>query len=84
MRAVALHGVADDVQRGDLRDQLERELAALPVRIDDRQDLFLAEFPHLVQYLDLVLGQLLLHQKVVGASSSPDIVDELECRGIGH
>src|SRR6266481_6287751 len=83
-RAVALHSVADDVQRGDLRDQLEREFATLPVRVDDRQDLCFAELTHLLQDRDLFLRQLLLHQKVVSASSSSDIVDEFERGGISH
>jgi hypothetical protein len=45
--AVAEVVVADNVERRKFRDQLERELTAFPVLIDDRQDFRLAESPDL-------------------------------------
>ena len=73
-RAVARHGVADDVQRGELGHQLERELAPLPVRVDDRQYLGFGELPHPVQQPQLILGQLVFHQEVIGLTGEPDVL----------
>ena len=40
---VTVDRAAGDAELGDLRDELERELLALPVVVDDRNDLAVAE-----------------------------------------
>src|ERR1700722_20859849 len=74
--AVAEVVVADNVERRKLRDQLERELTAFPVLIDDRQDFRLAESPDLGEDLLFLFGQLILHQEVVGLPGKADVLDE--------
>ena len=84
-RAVARHGVADDVQRGELGHQLERELAPLPVRVDDRQYLGFGELPHPVEQPQLILGQLVFHQEVIGLTGEPDVLRQRgDCCRHGH
>src|SRR3712207_3882814 len=52
--AVALDGAAGDAELGELGHQLEGELGALPVVVDPRGDLLLAEGAHAVADLDLL------------------------------
>ena len=83
--SVILHvPVADDAQFGDLRNEFERKLAALPIGVDDRQDLRLAEPAHRIKQFLLVGGELFLHQEIVGAARVSDILDEFEGYGIRH
>src|ERR1700757_4793968 len=68
--------VADNVQRGEFRDQLERELAAFPVVVDDRQDLGLAERPDLGHDLFFLVSQLIPHQEIVRPPGTGDVLDQ--------
>ena len=56
--------------------QLERELAPLPVRVDDRQYLGFAELPHLVHQLQLIVGELFFGLEVIGLTGQPDVLGQ--------
>src|ERR671910_313132 len=53
---VSLYGVTTDTERGKLRDQLKRELAALPAVGHDGDDLSVRERPYTLADLALLLG----------------------------
>jgi hypothetical protein len=64
--AVALDRAACQAEPGDLRHELERELGALPVVVDDRRDLAGAERAEAVADLAVGVGEQLVRQVHVG------------------
>ena len=78
--AVAVDRPARHLQRRDLRDQLERELRPLPVAVDDRRDLLLAERAQPVPDPALVVGELLVEQVEVRHDAECATVSGMDLR----
>jgi hypothetical protein len=64
--AVPLDDAAGEAELGDLRDELERKLGALPVVVDDRRDLARAEVVEAIADRALFVGEQLVGQVQIG------------------
>src|SRR5689334_17908885 len=73
--AVALDRRAGDAQRGQLRDDLEGKLGALPILVDDGNHVTVAERTHLVADRALLIREQLIHAVEVGAERAGDVCD---------
>src|SRR5579875_3822923 len=68
--AVALDRPADDAELRKRPDELERELGALPIVVDDRQNALVAERAHPVAQRALLLAERVVEQEdVLGAGA---------------
>src|SRR3954468_19312184 len=65
--AVAFDGRARDVECCDLGEQLEGELLSLPVTVNNRDDVPVAERTDPITYVALLLRQEIVEQEVVRA-----------------
>ena len=78
--AIAGDGAPDHAQLGDLRNEFERELCALPVVVDDRQHLGVDEIPDPIADLAFGVGEQLGQQVVVRPSRDGQACGEVRWR----
>ncbi len=74
--AVAVDVVADDPELAEAADQRPGHLGTLPVAADHRQHLIVYEHAHPAQQFELLIGELLAHQEVVGGQRMSEVFEQ--------
>ena len=74
--AVTLDVLADDPELADALDQRPRHLGLLPVATDHGEHVRVDERANAAQHIELVLGQLLTHEEVIGGARLPEMIGQ--------